>query len=208
MGSSVWDKVKTLNCYHSLRPCANLTYKNIERHAAHIIVSRPNPQQWVIVHTSDLMMIIRQSNYLLPIITKKMGKLKTHSPTYCIMNDRENMLNLTHTLDKLYLTYGITCMVPYKLENMKQVVYGVNNRMWVTGLIPFFKIIVAQATWIIDEVLKPSNQLFIFNFRLLLPIEYHLEMAVTNFTDNYIKCLIDLVQNAQRRWLKQYYEIH
>ena len=32
--------------------------KNIERHTAHTIVSWPNPKQWVIVHTSDLMMIM------------------------------------------------------------------------------------------------------------------------------------------------------
>ena len=40
------------------------------------------PKQWVIVHTSDLMMI-----YILSIITREMGKLKTHSPTYCIMDN-------------------------------------------------------------------------------------------------------------------------
>ena len=56
--------------------------KNIEKHTAHTIVSWPNPKQWVIVHTSDLMMIIRQSIYILSIITKEMemGKLNTHSP--------------------------------------------------------------------------------------------------------------------------------
>ena len=63
-----------------------------------------SPKQWVIVHTSDLMMVIRQSMYILSIITKEMCKLKTHSPTYCIMDNWENMLNLTHSLDKLYLT--------------------------------------------------------------------------------------------------------
>ena len=47
--------------------------KNIVRHTAHTIVSWPNPKQWVIVHTSDLMMIIRQSIYSLPIITREMG---------------------------------------------------------------------------------------------------------------------------------------
>ena len=76
--------------------------ENIERHTAHIIVSLPNPKQWVIVHSSDLMMIIRQSMYIISIITQEMGKLKTHSPTYCIIDNWENMLNLTHTLDKLY----------------------------------------------------------------------------------------------------------
>ena len=38
--------------------------KNIERHTVHTIVSWPKPKQWVIVHTSDLMMIIRQSIYI------------------------------------------------------------------------------------------------------------------------------------------------
>ena len=78
--------------------------KNKERHTAHTIVSWPNPKQWVIVHTSDLIVIIRQSICILSIITRKKGKLKTHSPTYCKMDNWENMLNLTHTLDKIYLT--------------------------------------------------------------------------------------------------------
>ena len=75
-------------------------YKNIERHTADTIFSWPNPKQWVIVHTSDLMMIIRRSIYILSIITTEMGKLKTYSPTYCIMDNGENKLNLTHTLGK------------------------------------------------------------------------------------------------------------
>ena len=83
---------------------SKLNTKNIERHTAHTIASWPYPKQWVIVHTYDLMMIIRQSMYIFSIITTEMGKLKTHSPTYCIMDNWENMLNLTHTLDKLYLT--------------------------------------------------------------------------------------------------------
>ena len=61
-------------------------HKNRERHTAHTIVSWPNPKLLVIVHTSDLMMIIRQSIYIyiyiLSIITREMGKLKAHSPTY------------------------------------------------------------------------------------------------------------------------------
>ena len=77
--------------------------ENIERHTTDTIVSWPNPKQWVIVHTSDLMMIIRKI-YNLSIITTEMGKLKTYSPTYCIMDNGDNMLNLTHTLDKIYLT--------------------------------------------------------------------------------------------------------
>ena len=71
--------------------------KNTERHTAHTIVSWPNPKQWVSVHTSDLMMIIRQIIYILSIITWEMGKLKTHSPTYCIMDNWENMASYSHT---------------------------------------------------------------------------------------------------------------
>ena len=78
--------------------------KNIKRHTAYTIASWPNPKQSVEIHTSDLVMIIRQSMYILSIIKTGMGKLKTHSPTYCIMDNWENMLNLTHTLDKLHLT--------------------------------------------------------------------------------------------------------
>ena len=44
-----------------------------------------DPKQWIMVHTSDWIMIIRQSIYILPVITREMGKLKTHSPTYCIL---------------------------------------------------------------------------------------------------------------------------
>ena len=77
--------------------------KKIERHTADTIVSWPNPKQWVIFHTSDSMKIIRQSIYIISIITRLMGKLKTYSPTYCILDNLENMLNLTHTLDKIYL---------------------------------------------------------------------------------------------------------
>ena len=64
----------------------NFNHKNIERHTADTIVSWPNPKQWVIVHTSDLMMIIRQSIY---ILSTEMGKLKTYSPTYFIMDNGE-----------------------------------------------------------------------------------------------------------------------
>ena len=41
------------------------SHKNIERDTAHTIVSWPYFTQWVIVHTSDLMVIIRQSIYYL-----------------------------------------------------------------------------------------------------------------------------------------------
>ena len=43
----------------------HLNHKNIEKHTAHTIVSWPNPKQWKLDHTCDLMMIIRQSVYSL-----------------------------------------------------------------------------------------------------------------------------------------------
>ena len=90
-------------------------HKNIERHTAHTIVSWPNPKQRVIVKTSDLMMIISQSIYILSIITKEIGKLKTHSPIYCIMDNWENMRNLTRTLT--YRICEITFILPMKYSS-------------------------------------------------------------------------------------------
>ena len=76
---------------------AKIICKNKERHTARTIVSWPDPKQWVIVHTPDLMMTIRRSIYIISIITREVGKLKTYIPTCCIMDNWE-------TLDKIYLT--------------------------------------------------------------------------------------------------------
>ena len=66
---NIWTALKTMIhfLYHYFNAYAILGYtgqghKNIKRHTAHTIVSSPNPKQWIIDHTSDLMMIIRQSN--------------------------------------------------------------------------------------------------------------------------------------------------
>ena len=80
------------------------------RKTADTILSWPNPKQWVIVHTSDLMMIIRQSIYILSIIIREMGILKTYSLTYCIMDNGENMLNLTHTRQNISERHFIISM--------------------------------------------------------------------------------------------------
>ena len=69
-------------------------YRSLSRAIFHFFC--PDYKQWVIIHTSDSMMIVRQSIYILSIITREMGKLKTHSPTYCIMDNWEYMLYLTH----------------------------------------------------------------------------------------------------------------
>ena len=50
-----------------------MSHKNIGRHIAHTFVSWPNPKQWVIVQTSDLIMIIRlvqnHQTYCLIVLT-------------------------------------------------------------------------------------------------------------------------------------------
>ena len=75
--------------------------KNIERQrpTAHTIVSWPNPKQWVIVHTSALMMIIRQSIYIYIFSQSSQRNWVNwkHSPTYCIMDNWENICLILHT---------------------------------------------------------------------------------------------------------------
>ena len=50
------------------------TNKNLRRHTAHTIVSWPNFKQWIIVHTSDLMMIMK-TKYIYIIFQASQGKL-------------------------------------------------------------------------------------------------------------------------------------
>ena len=60
--SLLQQKTLVVSMSRMLLPCQNVTnHKNIERHTAHTIVPLPNPKQWVIVHTTDLMLMIRQS---------------------------------------------------------------------------------------------------------------------------------------------------
>ena len=79
---------------HNFGPCFNIKTifwgiwvtiwdcKNTKRHTTHTIVSWPNPEQWVIVHTSYLKMIITQSIYIyiLSIITRKWVNWKHTAP--------------------------------------------------------------------------------------------------------------------------------
>ena len=74
--------------------------KNIERHTAHNNVSWPIPEWWQTSHTSDMMVIIRQTKCILTIIIREMGHLNIHSPIYCMKDNSENR----HTLDRIYPT--------------------------------------------------------------------------------------------------------
>ena len=76
--------------------CPHIIYKNTERNSAHSIFSWPNPKQSMLVHTSDLMMIIRQSVCIFSIITREMGKLQAHSSTYRIMDNWEIITLIRH----------------------------------------------------------------------------------------------------------------
>ena len=84
-------------CFNRHGNDANLHFvgqadKNIERHTADTSVSWPNPKQWVTVHKYDLMMTRRQSIYILSIITREIGKLKTYSPPNCILDYGDNVI--------------------------------------------------------------------------------------------------------------------
>ena len=62
---------------------------------------------------------------------KGMGKLKTHSPIYCIMDNWENMLNLTHTLDKTYLTgiLEVQCLQISLHNDDNEMMWSTNKRI-------------------------------------------------------------------------------
>ena len=75
-------------------------HKNIERHTAHTIVSWPNPKQWVIVNTSDLIMIIRQSTYIISIITREVGtQPRKNMITMGKVNTSDLMMIITWAID-------------------------------------------------------------------------------------------------------------
>ena len=50
----------------------------------HTIVSSPNPKLWQMVHTSDLIVIIRYGRRIIKTNLREMTKLNTHNPIYCI----------------------------------------------------------------------------------------------------------------------------
>ena len=73
--------------------CTNPYHKTLESHTVHTIVLWTNPKQWKIVHISNFMMIIRQSIYIIYSLNHLKGNrsTETHSPTYCIMDNLENI---------------------------------------------------------------------------------------------------------------------
>ena len=49
----------------------------------YLIVSSPNPEQWLMNNTFDFMMTVRWSTDFVEIIRRKMGQLNIHSPIFC-----------------------------------------------------------------------------------------------------------------------------
>ena len=52
--------------------------------------------------------------YFLSLVTREMDKLKTNRPIYCIIDNRDIMLNLTHTLQNISDQHFISSMSSYK----------------------------------------------------------------------------------------------
>ena len=71
-------------------------------HTEHTTVLSPNPEPWLMIYDSGVMMIIRWNINILTIITREMGKLKTHGPIYCMKDNWEKLLNLRPKLDRIY----------------------------------------------------------------------------------------------------------
>ena len=83
--------------------------KNIARHTAYISASWPNHKQWLITHISDLIVMTRWGMNILTTINRETGKLKTHSPMYCIKCKWENWFDLKHTFDRKHLKASCMC---------------------------------------------------------------------------------------------------
>ena len=85
-------------------------HENIERHTAHTIVSWPNPKQWVIVHTSDLMMIIRLSIYIV-------SRSLYHCPIF---------INIHDIAHNVLIVIGITVMNNPKTKKVYLIIITVS----------------------------------------------------------------------------------
>ena len=102
--------------------------KNIVRHTAHTIVSWPNSKQWLVIHTSDLMMIIWLSTHS-HNHDRKLGKQKTHSTIYWMKDNCENSLNLGHTLGSIYMAsiLLVQCLQMILHNDENEIVHSANK---------------------------------------------------------------------------------
>ena len=71
-------------CFHCFVYNFRLDRKNIAKHTAHTIVSWPDPKHCLMIHISELMLLIRWSANILTIIKREIVKLKNLSPLGCV----------------------------------------------------------------------------------------------------------------------------
>ena len=91
-----------------------------------VVVSSPDSKQWLMIHISDLIMIIRWSTNIFTIIKKEMGKLKTHSHIYCIKDNWENWLHLKYIFNRICdraneLNCGLQIIMVYLLYSIENI---------------------------------------------------------------------------------------
>ena len=75
--------------------CAKATASRVDKHLSCeircVLYSRfyGNPKQWLMIHISEFMRMIRWSTITPTVIKREVGKLKMHSPIYCIKGNWE-----------------------------------------------------------------------------------------------------------------------
>ena len=84
-----------------------LCSKDIERHIAHTIVSWPDPKQWVIAHTSDFMMIVRQSIYIFSKSSQRKWVNWKHTAPHIVhwITERIWLILLTHSTNYIWQAF-------------------------------------------------------------------------------------------------------
>ena len=76
---------------------------DITRHTAHAIVQWPNPKQWLMIHTFDLLMqITKRSTHVLMVISREMSELKPHSLTHCKDDTWKKLLQVLYIYSTEY----------------------------------------------------------------------------------------------------------
>ena len=138
-------------------PALSQINKNTKRHTAHTIVSWHNPKQWVIVHTSDLIMIIRQSIFILNH-RKEMGKLKTHSK---LITERICLILLTNSTKYIWQAFCICTLLISKIPVNKLSDFYKSGWRWLfykyQGYITWY-----LCEWYFDRVLVPHKYFMVW----------------------------------------------
>ena len=109
------------------------------------------------VHTSDLMMLIRLVTRILTIITRGIGKLNAHSPIYCTKDNWNNSLNSRHKLDRMYPT-SILKVQYFKTHLLKDDILSVTSLIFSESCV-FVSFIVVK---IIEYIIASRSNSFVY----------------------------------------------